>query len=65
MCHTLRLEGERERERELQQRKVLEGIESLRQKHRGMKVLNNFDHVESWKPVLNSFFGREKECSSQ
>ena len=53
------------RERELKQRKGLEGIESLRQKHRGMKVLNNFDHVETWKPVLNSFFGREKYYSSQ
>ena len=31
------------RERGLKQRKVLEGIESLRQKHH--RVLNNFDHV--------------------
>ena len=49
----------------LKQRKVLEGIESLRQKHRGMRVLNNFDHVETWKPVLNSFFDREKDGSRQ
>ena len=53
------------RERGLKQRKVLEVIESLRQKHRGMRVLNNFDHVETWKPVLNSFFDREKDCSRQ
>ena len=30
----------RERERGLKQKKVLEGIESLRQKYRGMKVIN-------------------------
>ena len=47
-------------ERGLKQRKVLEGIESLRQKHRGMRVLNNFDHVKTWTPVLNSFFDRVK-----
>ena len=43
------------RERGLKQKKVFKGIESLRQKHRGMKVLNNFNHVETRKPVLNSF----------
>ena len=48
-------------ERGFKQRKVLEGIESLRQEHRGMRVLNNFDHVETWKLVLNFFFDREKE----
>lgn len=48
-------------ERGLKQRKVLEVIESIRQKHRGMRVLNNFDHVEAWKPVLNSFFDHEKK----
>ena len=47
-------------ERGLKQRKVLEGIESLRQKHRRMRVLNSFDHVQTWKPVLNSFFDHEK-----
>ena len=25
-----------------------------------MRVLNNFDHVDTWKPILNSFFDREK-----
>ena len=53
------------RERGLRQRKVLERIESLRQNYRGMKVLNNFDYVETWKPVLNSFFDCEKYYSSQ
>ena len=52
-------------ERGLRQRKLLEGIESLRQKHRGMKVLNSFDHVETWKSILNSFFDREGDCNSQ
>ncbi|KAL9986883.1 hypothetical protein ACROYT_G001092, partial [Oculina patagonica] len=52
-------------DRGLRQRKVLEGIESLRQKHRGMKVLNNFDHVETWKSILNSFFDREGDYNSQ
>ena len=52
-------------ERGLKQRKVLEGTESLRQKHRGMRVLNNFDNVETWKPTLNCFFDREKDCSRQ
>ena len=51
----------KERERGLKQRKVLEGIESLRWRHYGMRVLNNFDHVDTWKPILNSFFDREKK----
>ena len=34
-------------------------------KHHEMGVLNNFDHVETWKPILNSFFVREKDCSRQ
>ena len=50
------------RERKLKQRKVLEGIESLRQRHCGMRVLNNFDYVETWKPILKSFFDLEKDC---
>ena len=53
------------RERGLKQRKVLEVIESLRQKHHGMRVLNNFDHFETWKPILKFFFDREKDCSRQ
>ena len=43
-------------------KKGIKGIESLRQKHRRMKVLNN---VETWKPVLNSFCDREKDYGSQ
>ena len=35
------------RERGLKQRKVLEETESLRQRHCEMRVLNNFDYVET------------------
>ena len=42
------------RERGLKQRKILEGIESLRQRYYEMRVLNNFDHVDTWKAILNS-----------
>ena len=48
------------RERGLKQWKILEGIESLRQRYYGKTVLNNFDHVDTWRPVLNSFFDSEK-----
>ena len=53
------------RERGLKQRKILEGIESLRQRNYGMRVLNNFDHVDPWKPILNSFFDRERNCKGR
>lgn len=26
-----------------------------------MRVLNNFDHVNTWKPILNSFFDCERD----
>ena len=29
-----------------------------------MRVVNNFDPVETWKPILNSFFDHEKDCGS-
>ena len=47
---------------ELKQRKVLEGIESLRQRHCRMRVLNSFHYVETWKTILKSFFDLEKDC---
>ena len=53
------------RERGLKQRKILEGIESVRQRNYGMRVLNNFDHVDPWKPILNSFFDRERNCKGR
>ena len=53
------------RERGLKQRKILEGIQSLRQRYYGMRVLNNFDHVDSWKPILNSSFDRERKCKGR
>ena len=42
-------------EKGLRQRKVHKKIESLHEKHRGKKVLNSFDHLETWKPFLNTF----------
>ena len=30
-----------------------------------MRVLNNFDHVETWKLIINSYFDREKDCRKQ
>ena len=70
-CHTMKCQsgvdwGSTEivaRERELKPRKVLEGIESLRQRHYGMRVLTNSDHVDTWKPILNSFFELQKTMS--
>ena len=54
-----------EREKGLKQRKIREGIESLRQRYYGMKSLNNFDNVDSWKPILNSFFDRQRNCKGR
>ena len=56
----IELEFEMLRSKKSRQRKVLERIGSLRQKHREMRVFNNFENVEAWKPVLNPFFDREK-----
>ena len=42
------------------QRKVREGIESLREIHKKNKVLNIYDKVETWQPVLKKFFEEEK-----
>lgn len=30
-------------------------------KHRGMRVLNNFDLLETWKPILNNSFDHDKD----
>ena len=53
------------REKGLKQRKVLEGIESLQQRHYERRVLNNFDYVDTWKPILNSFFDRDNNMETQ
>ena len=44
------------RETGLRHRKVREGIESLRERHHGMRVLNNHEQLEMWKPILNDYF---------
>ena len=38
------------------QRKVKEGIESLRAIHKGKKVLNSFESLLTWRPVLEQYF---------
>ena len=47
------------KEQKWTQRKYLEGIESLRQKNRGITPLNNYNKMEQWKPILYSFFNDE------
>lgn len=42
------------------QRKVREGIESLREIHNKKRVLNIYDKCETWQPVLKKFFKDEK-----
>ena len=36
----------------LRQRKVKEGIESLRERQCGTKVLNSFESLTIWRPIL-------------
>ena len=43
------------------QRRVREGIESLREIHKRNRVLNIFDRIEPWQPVLKKMFEREDE----
>ena len=45
----------------LRQRKVKEGIESLREIHRGMKVLNSFESLTVWRPILDRYFDNENK----
>ena len=40
------------------QRKVREGIESLRAKHNGKVLLNTYDHLEPWQDTLETLFSR-------
>ena len=44
------------KEQKWSQRKYLEGIESLRQKNRGITPLNSYNKLEHWQPVLYKFF---------
>ena len=47
------------KENGLRQRKVKEGIESLREIHRGTKVLNSFESLTIWRPILDRYFDNE------
>ena len=44
------------REQRWTQRKLLEGIETLRKKNEGRVPLNSYNKLEQWQPVLYSFF---------
>ena len=44
------------REERWTQRKYLEGIETLRQKQKGIIPLNSYNQLEQWKSVLHNFF---------
>ena len=43
-------------ERRWTQRKYLEGVESLRQKNKGVTPLNSYNQLEQWQPVLYNLF---------
>ena len=43
----------------LKQRKVREGIESLREQYNGYTILNNFEQLVMWRPLLNKYFKKE------
>ena len=43
-------------ENRLRQRKVREGIESLRTMHSRKKVLNSFESLMPWRPLLDKYF---------
>ena len=46
-------------ENRLRQRKVREGIESLRTIHSRKKVLNSFESLMPWRPLLGKYFDRD------
>ena len=45
------------RERRWVQRKLLEGVESLRQRDHGVIPLNNYNQLEHWQSTLSRCFG--------
>ena len=45
-------------ESRLRQRKVREGIESLRAMHSKKKVLNSFESLITWRPILDKYFDK-------
>ena len=47
------------REENWTQRKLLEGIETLRQKNQGRTPLNQFNQMDQWKGVLHELFNND------
>ena len=47
----------------MNQRKLLEGIETLRKKSQGKVVLNQYNQMDSWKGVLSSLFNNDDQPS--
>ena len=45
------------------QRKLLEGIETLRRKNEGINPLNQYNQMEQWRGVLNSLFNNDARLS--
>ena len=45
------------------QRKLLEGIETLRRKNEGIKPLNQYNQMDQWRGVLNSLFNNDARLS--
>ena len=45
----------------LRRRKVKEGIESFREMHSGTKVLNSFESLMTWRPILDRYFDEESK----
>ena len=45
------------------QRKLLEGIETLRQKNEGKIALNQFNQIEQWQGVLSTLFNHDVKSS--
>ena len=45
------------------QRKLLEGIETLRRKNEGIIPLNQYNQMEQWRGVLNSLFNNDARLS--
>ena len=51
------------REQNWTQRKLLEGIETLRQKNQGKTPLNQFNQMDQWKGVLHELFKNDVKSS--
>ncbi len=45
------------RESRMTQRKYLEGIESLKEKGKGVVPLNSYNQLEPWQPVIFEYMG--------